>query len=229
MSGVEVVRESGLHGVLEQLQAHWGELSWWPAESPFEVMIGAVLTQNTAWRRVERALEALRARIPFDDEAALLAVPPEELAELLRPVGYYRLKAERLRALCAASQAAGGWRALGALDSEALRRWLLAIKGVGPETADDILLYGFERPVFVADAYARRLLGRLGLIDGGEGYEELRALVETALGREVATLKRAHALIVEHGKAHCRARPRCDGCVLRAHCAWAVEASGATL
>ncbi|MBN2886681.1 MAG: endonuclease [Chromatiaceae bacterium] len=220
--------EARVRGVLEPLQAHWGELSWWPAESPFEVMIGAVLTQNTAWRNVERALEALRARISFD-EAALLAVPPEELAELLRPAGYYRLKAERLRALCAASQAAGGWRTLSALDTDTLRHWLLAIKGVGPETADDILLYGFERPVFVADAYARRLLGRLGLIGGREGYEDLRALVERALGREVATLKRAHALIVEHGKAHCRARPRCTGCVLRARCTFAAEAPGAGL
>jgi endonuclease-3 related protein len=195
-----------------------GPQQWWPAQTGFEVMVGAVLTQNTAWGNVERALARLCERIELQPQA-LLSLPEAELAERLRPVGYYNVKARRLRGLCEALLAAGGEPALAALPTAALRTWLLAIHGVGPETADDILLYCFERPVFVVDAYTRRLFERLGVLAGGESYEAVRSRFERALGPDVACFNEYHALIVAHGKAVCRARrPRCADCCLADDC-----------
>jgi endonuclease-3 related protein len=181
-------------------------------------MIGAVLTQNTAWINVERALTQLSAHIPLAADA-LLALPEAELAALIRPAGYFNVKARRLRAFCEAFIAAGGEPALSTLDTPQLREWLLGIHGVGPETADDILLYAFERPVFVIDAYTRRLFERLGVLDGGEPYETLRMRFEQALGADPVLFNEYHALIVHHAKHVCRARaPRCDACCLVADC-----------
>lgn len=211
-SGDEAIR-----ALYEHLAAAYGEQHWWPANTSFEVMVGAILTQNTAWTNVERALARLQARIPLGPEAALGLAEPE-LAELIRPCGYYNLKARRLRGFCAALIEAGGEAALAAMPTESLRRWLLGINGIGPETADDILLYAFERPVFVVDAYTRRLFRRLGMLDGDEGYEHIRQRVEAALGPDTACFNAYHALIVRHAKAVCRARkPACDLCPLR-HC-----------
>jgi endonuclease-3 related protein len=181
-------------------------------------MVGAVLTQNTAWSNVEKALARLAGRIPLTPQA-LLDLPEPELAGLLRPVGYFNVKATRLRAFCAALLAAGGEAALAAEDTASLRRRLLAMHGIGPETADDMLLYAFERPVFVVDAYTRRLFGRLGVLAGGEGYEAIRTLFEQALGPDTALFNEYHALIVRHAKHLCRARrPLCSDCVLRDGC-----------
>ena len=181
-------------------------------------MVGAVLTQNTAWTNVERALLQLRQRVPLDADA-LLALPESELAALIRPAGYFNVKARRLRAFCEAFVAAGGEPALSALATPALRDLLLGIHGVGPETADDMLLYAFERPVFVIDAYTRRLFGRLGLIDESAPYEALRRNFEQALAPDVALFNEYHALIVRHAKEVCRARdPRCQDCCLASSC-----------
>jgi endonuclease-3 related protein len=155
--------------VFDSLLAAYGPQHWWPAQTPFEVMVGAVLTQNTAWVNVERGLERLQSRL--GGPAALgaeqiLALPEADLAECLRPVGYFNVKARRLRSFCAEYLDAGGLDGLTRLDTLALRRRLLAIHGVGPETADDMVLYAFDRPVFVVDAYTRRLGGRLGLLGG---------------------------------------------------------------
>jgi endonuclease-3 related protein len=198
------------------LDAH-GAQHWWPADSPFEVMIGAVLTQNTSWTNVERALERLTARIPLEAEA-ILSLTADELADCLRPAGYFNLKTRRLRAFCRAYMDAGGLNGLRVLDTPRLRRRLLEIHGIGPESADDILLYAFERPVFVVDAYTRRIFGRLGLLDGSEGYEAVRALFETALEPHVPLYNEFHALIVRHGKEICRKAPRCSQCCLRPVC-----------
>jgi endonuclease-3 related protein len=204
--------------VYERLLAHHGRQDWWPAETAFEVMIGAVLTQNTAWANVERALRGLRRELPLTPEA-LTEVSAQRLAELIRPAGYFNVKARRLQAFCAELIAAGGEDALSRLETGALRRWLLAIHGVGPETADDILLYAFGRPVFVVDAYTRRLFQRLGMIDGDEPYERIRARFEQALRADAALYNEYHALIVQHGKHPCRARaPRCAECALSALC-----------
>jgi endonuclease-3 related protein len=207
--------------VFETLLATYGPQHWWPAETPFEVMVGAVLTQNTAWTNVERGLERLVQRLggPCNLGAEqILALPESELAECLRPVGYFNVKARRLRSFCYGYLEAGGLEGLAALDTPALRRRLLAVNGVGPETADDLVLYAFHRPVFVVDAYTRRLCGRLGLLDHQAGYETIRHAFELALGPDVPLFNEYHALIVRHAKDVCRSKPRCQGCCLRNLC-----------
>jgi endonuclease-3 related protein len=128
------------------------------------------------------------------------------------------VKARRLQSLCRFLVESGGEAALAEVPTEALRSRLLAVHGIGPETADDILLYAFDRPVFVIDAYTRRLFGRLGLASGGESYEELRSGVERAIGPDAAACNELHALIVHHAKVACAKRPRCDRCCLREIC-----------
>jgi endonuclease-3 related protein len=206
-----------LRAVFRSLQAAYGPQHWWPGDSPFEVMVGAVLTQNTAWTNVVRGLERLCNRVPLDAEA-ILALPGEELAECLRPVGYFNVKAQRLQAFCRAYLKAGGLEGLRTLGTGKLRKLLLAIQGVGPETADDMLLYAFERPVFVVDAYTCRIFRRLGLLSGAEGYESIRHGFELALGPDSALFNEYHALIVRHGKDICRTIPRCSECCLRESC-----------
>lgn len=200
-----------------RLDDAWGPQHWWPGESRLEIMVGAVLTQNTAWSNVERAVASLKAAGALSIEA-LLALSLDELAALIRPAGYFNVKARRLRALLEWVSAAGGEEALAQWSDDALRAGLLGVRGVGPETADDILLYAFERPVFVIDAYTRRILGRLGLVDPGTGYEHLRAAIEAELPPDVPLYNQFHALLVAHGKAVCRPRPRCADCVLRDGC-----------
>jgi endonuclease-3 related protein len=140
------------------------------------------------------------------------------LAQLIRPAGYFNVKARRLRALLELLDAHGGESGLAALPTGELRRRLLSVKGIGSETADDILLYAFHRPVFVIDAYTRRLFSRLGWVGGDAGYEDLRRGVERAIGTDVGVMQELHALIVRHAKDPCRARPRCEDCLLRRRC-----------
>lgn len=206
--------------VYRRLKAAYGAQAWWPAETEFEVMVGAVLTQNTAWTNVERAIGQLRGASCLTP-GAIVALPSAELAQLIRPSGYFNVKAERLKNLCRWYVERGEHAALEKLCTEDLRQELLALKGIGPETADDILLYAFHRPVFVIDAYTRRLFGRLGLIAGDEHYEELRRFFEEALSREaepVPLFNEYHALIVEHAKGLCRKRPECEACFLSSRC-----------
>ncbi len=208
---------AGIRHLLRRLLDAYGPQHWWPAETPFEVMVGAVLTQNTAWSNVERAIANLKGADVLSPEA-LLALPETELAELIRPSGYFNVKARRLRHLCAFLQEGGGEAELARRPTGELRTALLAVHGIGPETADDILLYAFSRPVFVVDAYTRRLFQRLGLTAGGEGYEQIRRLVEEAIGADIQALNELHALIVRHAKVHCRVRSRCGGCPLTPAC-----------
>jgi endonuclease III related protein len=203
--------------LFEALYGAYGSQRWWPGETPFEVMVGAVLTQNTAWVNVERAIENLKACGRLDPQA-ITATEHRELADLLRPSGYFNIKARRLRSYCQWYLEQGGFTALAARPTPVLRRDLLAVHGIGPETADDILLYAFERPVFVVDAYTRRLLGRLGLIEGGEHYEVLRLAVESCFGPRVSVFNELHALVVRHAKDVCRPRPDCAACCLAAVC-----------
>lgn len=195
----------------------YGPQQWWPGDTPFEIMVGAVLTQNTAWTNVEKAIANLKAATALSP-AAIVAADPLKLAEWLKPSGYFNIKAKRLRAFCVWYLAQGGYDVLARRDTETLRADLLAVHGIGPETADDILLYAFARPVFVIDAYTRRIFARLGLIAGDEPYEELRAFCERHIHSDVQTYNEFHALIVVHGKDVCRPKPRCDRCVLRPHC-----------
>ncbi len=206
-----------LRSVYQGLLDHHGPQDWWPGETPFEIMVGAVLTQNTAWINVERAIANLINANALSP-ARILAVPESQLADWLRPSGYFNIKAKRLRNFCRWYVEAGEYRRLMRKDTQTLRHDLLAVNGVGPETADDMLLYAFERPVFVIDAYTRRLFARLSIIDGDENYELLRRAFETALGPDVALFNEYHALIVAHAKDICRVKPRCADCVLRRQC-----------
>ncbi len=205
--------------IYQLLYRHYGAQRWWPGETPFEVMVGAVLTQNTAWSNVEKAIANLKQAKALDPHV-IARLPHARLARLLKPSGYFNIKAQRLRNFCAWYLEQGGLEALSRLATPVLRKRLLTVNGVGPETADDILLYAFERPVFVIDAYTRRLHGRLGQIRGDEDYETLRALFERRLrgAGKVKLFNEFHALIVRHAKEVCRPRPCCSLCCLGGVC-----------
>jgi endonuclease-3 related protein len=206
-----------LRQVYQLLLGAYGHQRWWPANSRFEVMVGAVLTQNTAWPNVERAIANLRAADWLRPEP-IAAAAPAVLAERIRAAGYFNVKARRLQSFCRFLLEQGGERRLAARSTAELRAQLLEVHGVGPETADDMLLYAFERPVFVIDAYTRRIFARLGLIVGNEGYETLRTGFEAALGADAPLYNEYHALIVRHAKEACRKRPGCGDCRLRGLC-----------
>lgn len=209
-------RPAPLRAAHRRLLARYGPLGWWPAETALEVCVGAVLTQNTAWGNVEKALANLRSAGLLGDARAMLALPEARLAALIRPAGYFRVKARRLRALLRWLVERGGGDPAVALGGEtaALREDLLGVHGVGRETADSILLYAGGRPVFVVDAYTRRVVGRHGWSDGEAPYDDLRAFFERGLPRDEALYNQFHAEIVAVGKDHCRPAPRCDGCPL---------------
>jgi len=206
-----------LRRLFDRMFASYGPQHWWPAESPFEVAVGAVLTQNTAWSSVERAIANLKRAKALDPER-IINLHRAQLAELLRPSGYFNLKADRLASLCEFILRQGGMAALAQSPTDQLRLDLLRVRGIGPETADDIMLYAFGRPVFVVDAYTRRLMERMGFLEGGEGYEELRHALERALGPDAPLFNEYHALIVRHAKEACRQRAACEGCALEDLC-----------
>lgn len=204
-----------LNAMYEALLRAWGGQKWWPGETPFEVMVGAILTQNTNWTNVEKAIANLKAAGMLNPQALHYA-SAERIAELIRPSGYFNVKARRLKNFldfyfC---EAGGSYARLIALPTPELRAKLLAVNGLGPETVDSILLYALNRPVFVIDAYTRRLLRRHLLIQGDEDYETLRALFEYHIPRSRKVFNEYHALIVRAGKYHCRPKPQCAGCPL---------------
>jgi endonuclease-3 related protein len=210
---------AALREMAKRLHRAFGPQEWWPAETPFEVMVGAVLTQNAAWTNVEKAMENLRRERALS-LAKVLALPRAKLQRLIRPAGYFRVKAKRLRSLCEWLAARCGKRCdLAKLESTPtpeLSHELLGVHGVGPETADSILLYALGREVFVVDAYTRRVLSRHGMSSAREKYESLRERFERAVrGRNrLSRLNELHAQIVELAKRHCRPKPRCEGCPL---------------
>ena len=206
-----------LRSVVQRLHRRYGDQHWWPGDGGFEIMVGAVLTQNTAWVNVERALANLRREAHLAPER-IAVCHPRRLARLIKPSGYFNVKAKRLRNFCRWYMEQGGTAALRRRSTEDLRHGLLSVNGIGPETADDILLYAFERPVFVIDAYTLRVLSRLGMIRGDEPYDELRLGLQHALGPDVPLFNEFHALLVRHGKDVCRPKPRCDACCLRRGC-----------
>ncbi len=206
-----------LMAVYRRLHAAHGPQHWWPGDSPFEIMVGAVLTQNTAWTNVEKAIVNLKTAEALSPQV-IAATPHRRLAAWLKPSGYFNVKAQRLRALCQWLIRNGGVQRIARLPTETLRAELLQVHGIGPETADDILLYAFHRPVFVIDAYTRRLFQRLGLIQGDEGYETLRGLFEKSLATDTQLFNEYHALIVVHAKNVCRKRPTCIACKLGPLC-----------
>ena len=213
-----------LRTVLGRLAAAYGPQEWWPARDRFEMMAGALLTQRTTWRNAARALAALRRAGALSPET-LARLPIAEIEPLVRPAGTFRMKAARLQAMARWYIDSGGWEDLAVRSTPELRAQLLALSGIGAETADDILVYAFERPVFVVDAYARRILSRCGWAKGDEPYEWLSKSVAHAIGRDAALLGEFHALLVEHGKRRCRTTPRCEGCPLAAQCRTGMQAA----
>jgi len=205
-----------LHRFYRLMHEHYGPTGWWPGDSPFEIAVGAILTQNTAWRNVEQAIENLK-RLNALEPAVLGSLDDAALWEALRPSGYFRQKAERVRRFSRwlLEEHGGRMESLAALPLAEARRQLLSLNGIGPETADDILLYACEFPVFVIDAYTRRILARHGMPEAlSMSYEDLRAYVESWLDPNFSLFREYHGLIVWTGKDFCRRRARCEGCPL---------------
>ena len=204
-------REPALDALLQELHRGFGPQYWWPAETPFEVIVGAVLTQNTTWRNAELALTELRRRAALTPEA-LLGLGPIELGRAIRSSGTYKVKAERLGKVSLWYRAAGGLTALRERPLGPLREELLGVFGVGPETADSILCYAAGRRTVVVDTYARRLLGRHGFVPAGVPYEELRRWLMDRLVDSQWVYEEFHALCVRTGYDHCKPDPRCEAC-----------------
>lgn len=201
--------------IFDLLREAYGPQHWWPGDTPFEVMVRAVLTQNTAWHNVAQAIANLKEAGLLDLES-LLKTEPEEVKALMAPAGYYNVKYERLMSLLSFLEGYGtDLEGLQTLPLEELRAGLLEVKGVGPETADSILLYAFERPVFVVDAYTRRLFSRLGYEWMHKAsYSEVQRCFMDALPQDIDLYNEFHALIVVHCKGTCRKKPLCEGCCL---------------
>jgi len=199
------------------LLARYGRQHWWPADTPFEVMVGAVLTQNTSWTNVEKAIANLKSE-GLMDARNIVDCAPEQLADLIRPAGFFRQKATRLAALSRFYLGHGGTRKLRERQIRALREQLLAVHGIGPETADSILLYALHKPVFVIDAYTIRIFSRLGILDAGIRYADAQDFFHDHLPRSTPLFQEFHALIVAHAKHHCRSKPVCGGCPLAHVC-----------
>ncbi|HPQ81653.1 MAG TPA: endonuclease III domain-containing protein, partial [bacterium] len=197
--------KSTLMEAFKAMLSRFGPRNWWPGETPFEVMVGAILTQNTNWKNVERAIANLKAQSLLDPQK-LLALHPATLAKLIRPAGYYRVKANRLRSFLRyfVEGYGGSVKRMTERPAEVLREELLAVNGIGPETADSILLYALAKPVFVIDAYTKRILSRHGLCAEDDGYEDLQAIFTDRLPSDVPLFNEYHALIVETGKEYCR-------------------------
>jgi endonuclease-3 related protein len=197
------------------MNEYFGDLQWWPADSPFEVMVGAVLTQNTSWTNVEKAITALK-NSNILSPGTLLEIDEDLLAELIRPSGYYHLKAKRLKSLVRffMDEYSGRIEAMSSEEHTQLREKLLSIDGIGPETADCILLYACEKPVFISDTYTKRILQRHGLIEESADFFHIRTLFMTHLQPDVLFYKQYHALFVYTGKTFCRKAPKCESCPL---------------
>lgn len=202
--------------VFESLERHYGYYQWWPSDDHYEIMLGAILVQNTNWRNAEQAL--LNLGKPLDPKL-IASLSLEELAQAIRPSGYYNQKAKRLKAL---TEWFAGFDyridALRAMEQAELRKQLLAINGIGGETADVILVYAVGKPSFVIDAYARRIFERVGL-DVPKSYEAFRSLVEQAIEPDTQRYAHYHGLMVDHGQQFCNPTPKCDACPLNRLCA----------
>ncbi len=208
-----------LRDIYDRMLSRYGRQHWWPADTPFEVMVGAVLTQATAWTNVEQAIASLKDADALSP-AAMRALDTEELAALIYSSGFYNAKARRLKALVQFLGDAYGddIEAMQTEDGAKLRHELLAVKGIGEETADAILLYALGKPSFVIDAYTRRLLHRLRIAPNSEAYAAYQRMFSDNLPRETALFAEYHALIVQHCKEACLKTPLCEGCCLRDLC-----------
>ncbi|MGI5878979.1 MAG: endonuclease III domain-containing protein [Syntrophomonadaceae bacterium] len=206
---------TGMLEMFNTLLNAYGRRHWWPAQTPFEMMVGAILTQNTAWANVEKAISN------FGDCLSpeyIAKASPDELARIIRPSGYYNQKLLRLKALTEwYKKYAYDIDKARQIDGYLLREELLAVKGIGPETADSILLYALDKPFFVIDAYTKRILYRLGY-NLPAAYDTLQLQIQALIPQDIYIYQEFHALIVEHAKRYCRKNPLCPGCPLEERC-----------
>ncbi len=208
---------SQLKSIYQKLYFAFGPQHWWPGESPFEVMVGAILTQNTNWTNVEKAIRNLR-RNSLLTAYSLHSLSHKRLANLIKPAGYYNIKAKRLKNFL--DFFIGRYKAdikdIFPIEINKMRQELLSVNGIGPETADSILLYALNKPIFVVDAYTKRMLFRHNLIPEDATYQEVQKLFMRILKKDVKLFNEYHALIVRLGKDYCRkAKPKCDICPLK--------------
>ncbi|MEW5767173.1 MAG: endonuclease III domain-containing protein [bacterium] len=215
----EVGAPSAIHHILlqiyERLHTVYGPQGWWPGESQFEIIIGAILTQNTNWTNVERAIKNLKAKGRLTPDE-LFKIEIQELAELIRPSGYFNIKAKRLKEFIhfLFNRYKGSLSQMYEQPMESLRNELLNVKGIGHETADSILLYGGDLPIFVVDAYTRRIFVRLRLLPEKVSYAETQKFFMAHLPQDVNLYNEYHALIVRWGKEACQPKPKCELCPL---------------
>jgi endonuclease-3 related protein len=205
--------------IYEELFHTFGPQQWWPGNTPFEIAVGAILTQNTNWGNVEKAIHNLKQQHALSAKT-IHQMAAHTLSDLIRPAGYFNVKAERLKSFVSflMNEYQGNMGKMGKEDLNALREKLLHIYGIGPETADSILLYALQKPVFVIDAYTKRVLSRHGIMGHEKSYDEFQELFHSSLRREVRLFNEYHALFVRVGKTFCRRNnPLCDKCPLREH------------
>ncbi len=205
-----------LRNIYNTLFKSFGPQYWWPGETPFEISVGAILTQNTNWANVEIAINNLKKENVLN-VWALHKMSHKKLASLIRPTGYFNIKAKRLKHFVAflANHYEGSMKRMKNEDTYKLREDLLNVKGIGPETADSILLYALEKPVFVIDAYTKRILQRHKVVSEKTTYHELQELFHENFLPDVTLFNEYHALFVMLGKDYCKPKPRCEGCPLK--------------
>jgi len=214
---MEPMAEShALFFIYRKLNTHFGDLHWWPADTSFEMILGAILTQNTAWQNVERAINNLKAHNLLEPEL-MYEIDRHVLEELIRPSGYFRIKTSRIKNFVSFLRNKYDWslKKMFQEDLWQLREKMLEINGIGKETADSILLYAGHRPVFVIDAYTKRILSRHGLVASNISYDELQKYFMRNLPVDVSLYNQYHALIVNAGKNYCRVVPACEKCPLK--------------
>lgn len=202
--------------IYQKLYQSFGPQYWWPGDTPFEIAIGAILTQNTNWGNVEKAINNLKNQDALSAKA-INKMPVKKLSELIRPAGYFNIKAKRLKSFInfLMNKYNGSMKRMKNDDIYSLREKLLSINGIGPETADSILLYALEKPIFVIDAYTKRVLSRHGIMEHDELYEKFQEFFHTSLKKDVKLFNEYHALFVRAGKTFCkRKKPLCDECPL---------------
>jgi endonuclease-3 related protein len=202
--------------IYRTLYQAYGPRHWWPGETPFEVMVGAILTQNTSWRNVEKAIQCLKEKGVLSSEG-IHQLGKSQLASLIKSSGYYRIKADRLKAFVnyLFEDYSGNIKRMRKEELETLRQKLLRVKGIGPETADSILLYGLGKPIFVVDAYTKRVLLRHEMISEKASYGEIQRLFMDHLPHDEKLFNEYHALFVHLGKTVCKKTPRCDICPIK--------------
>lgn len=202
--------------IYNKLYSFYGPQHWWPGDTPFEIAVGAILTQNTNWGNVEKAIKNLKDAKALSAKA-IHELPLQRLASLIKPAGYFNVKAMRLKSFIdfLIKHYNGSMKQMKKEEIEPLRKKLLNVHGIGPETADSILLYALDKPVFVIDAYTKRVLSRHKILDYNASYEEYQTLFHKELDEDIQLFNEYHALFVRVGKDYCKPKPLCEKCPLR--------------